>query len=171
MSVTRFDISGYDFDFDISGCDFDIAEDTEGEWVRYVDHAAALTAANARADAAEAALAAQIDHTRIKPIACAPEDIAILVGPENGGADDWQVSWWMSSEGRWANWNWSTPPHQWAPMPNRNQPHDRTALERLIAKAEADAMRRAADMTLGLSTARACRTAILAMIPKGESHD
>lgn len=37
--------------------------------------------------------------------------------------------------------------------------------------AEAKALRAAADMTLGLSNARACRTAILAMIPKGDSHD
>ena len=34
-------------------------------------------------------------------------------------------------------------------------------------EAEAKALRAAADMTLGLSNARACRPAILAMIPKG----
>lgn len=101
----------------------------------------------ARADRAEARLAAVIEHRRIKPIGTAPEDIAILVAPEHASADDWQVSWWMTGEGRWANWNWSTLPHEWAPMPARLDDHDRIALDRMLAEASEKALR-AADGAL-----------------------
>ena len=81
---------------------------------------AQIAEANARADAAERRASARLEHWRIKPVASAPEDIAILVAPEHASADDWQVSWLISSEGRWANWNRSTPPYEWAPMPLRH---------------------------------------------------
>lgn len=128
-----------------------------------------LAAANARSDRAEAALAAQIDHASIKPIASAPEDIAVLVAPENASADDWQVSWWMTTEGRWANWNRSIPPCEWAPMPNRNQPHDRTALDRMMQAEREKALRDLAEVIRGWRndvpmTGEECANAILAMI-------
>jgi hypothetical protein len=154
MSVTRFDISGYDFDFDISGCDFDIAEDTEGEWVRYVDHAAALTAANARADAAEAALAAQIeaDAGLRNRVATAIFDPGLTEGYKGDRTlTEWQVDAVMRAIA--------------------NQPHDRTALERLIAKAEADALRKAAAVVEAYDRQDGgAAKAILAEI-KGESRD
>ena len=98
---------------------------------------AKLTAANARADRAEAALAAQIK---------ADAGIADDYTPEKHSG--------MTLQAHVTGRNIATA--------IRNQPHDRTALDRLLADAKAKALRRAADE---MEDERA-KQAILAMIPK-----
>jgi hypothetical protein len=129
--IARLRALGRDFD------DWDTAAD------RIEALTAALTAANARADAAEAALAAQIEV-----------DAAIARG--HG------TEWTHDKE---------TPPGEAIAWCIRNQPHDRIALERLIAKAEADALRKAAAVVEAYDRQDGgAAKAILAEI-KGESRD
>ena len=98
---------------------------------------AQLAEANARADRAEAALTAQIE---------ADAGIADDHTPEKHSGMTLQAHVTGKS----------------IAAAIRAQPHDRSALDRMLAEARVKALREAADATLGLSTGHECRRAILA---------
>lgn len=144
--------------------------------------------ANARADRAEAALAAQ----DWQPIETAPKDETAIDLWSSRGFRLPKCAWdvveyaptphepdvygWTSVDGH-GSVERAGPFTHWRPLPaSPSQPHARTALDRMLAEAEAKALRAAADMARGHGTswthskdtapADAIADAILDMIPK-----
>lgn len=98
----------------------------------------------ARADRAEAALAAQIEDACAVIDAHSEYDQSFCCDGRECGCQGASVHDMMKHFIR--------------------QPRDRTALDRIIADTQAKALRKAADRTLGLATGHECRQAILTMI-------
>lgn len=46
-----------------------------------------------------------------------PTDRPIIGLPYTLDGMDASVTWWLQTEGRWANWHWSEPPIGWMPLP------------------------------------------------------
>lgn len=121
-------------------------------------------AATDRGMRAEAALAAQIEVAAWQPIETAPRDGSWFVARTKFGTI--RVVHYADCADRYPiahdDKAWSTAPTEWMPISFRAQPHDRTALDRMLAEAREQALRDAADE---MEDERA-KQAILALIEK-----
>ncbi len=118
----------------------------------------------ARADRAEAALAAQNEADAWHSIETAPRDGTWFIARTRLGTT--RVVHYADRSDRYPiahdDKAWPTAPMEWMPISIRNQPHDRTALDRMLAEAREQALRDAADE---MEDERA-KQAILALIEK-----
>ena len=118
----------------------------------------------ARADRAEAALAAQIEADDIPPFHFYRYINGVLMAEGVEINKETTLDSAMKVASRIA----SKGPNGEAPvLVYRAQPHDRTALDAAIRAAKVEALRRAEVATLGLATGHECRAAILALIRDG----
>jgi hypothetical protein len=59
-----------------------------------------------------------------QPIETAPTDGTEIIIIPYGDVRDLQVSWFIRSDNRWANWDYSRDPTHWMPLPKPPTVHE-----------------------------------------------